>query len=134
MLFQVVADPAVGTLEVRHAELVEWPLKGPAMPLTCRPVPRAAELRSMGSVLDASRPGSAPRLLSESSRWSREASAQASPERLTRLQPIEAGYMANAWVLGPLTVRGLAKGDPATDLSSRSSIQDASGSFSTPPL
>ena len=27
-----------------------WPLKGSAMPLTCRPMPRAAELRSMGSV------------------------------------------------------------------------------------
>jgi hypothetical protein len=27
-----------------------WPLKGLAMPLTCRPMPKAAELTSMGSV------------------------------------------------------------------------------------
>jgi len=43
-------DPAVGTLDVRDAELVEWPLKGSAMPLTCHLMLRGAKFRSMGSV------------------------------------------------------------------------------------
>jgi hypothetical protein len=34
------------TWEMRNSSM--WPLKGSAMPLTCRPIPRGAELRSMG--------------------------------------------------------------------------------------
>jgi hypothetical protein len=50
MLFQVVSiQPSERwTSAMRNSSM--WPLKGSAMPLTCRPMPRAAEFRSMGSV------------------------------------------------------------------------------------
>ena len=43
-------DPAIGALDVGDAELVDVAVEGLAMPLTCRPMPSAAELRSIGSV------------------------------------------------------------------------------------
>jgi hypothetical protein len=49
-LFSRGRDPAVGALDVRDAELVDMAIKVSAMPLTCRPMPRAAELRFRGSV------------------------------------------------------------------------------------
>ena len=50
MLFHVVSiQPSERwTSEMRNSSM--WPLKGSAMPLTCRPMPRAAESRSMGWV------------------------------------------------------------------------------------
>lgn len=50
MLFPGGLDPLVGALDVGDAELVDVAVEGSAMPLTCRPMPRAAELRSMGWV------------------------------------------------------------------------------------
>jgi hypothetical protein len=50
VLFEVVStQPSERwTWKMRNASM--WPLKGSAMPLTCRPMPRGAELRSKGSV------------------------------------------------------------------------------------
>ena len=38
-------DPAVGALDWAMRNSSIWPLKGSAMPLTCRPMPRVAEFR-----------------------------------------------------------------------------------------
>jgi hypothetical protein len=50
MLFQAVSiQPSNrGTCAMRNSSI--WPSNGSAMPITCRPMPRAAEFRSMGSV------------------------------------------------------------------------------------
>jgi hypothetical protein len=57
MLFLVVAiQPSERwTCATRNSSM--WPLNGSATPLTCRPMPRAPEFKSIGEINHAALPG-----------------------------------------------------------------------------